>query len=141
MKPDRATKGAKLSNIPKAAAANGSTSSSAIPQDVIQISKEEYDRLLHSQPSSIASHALQSGTGTLAAFSCNSWLIDSVASNHMTGDQHQFNNFTPCQSLSPITVADGSVSNVSGFGTVHTSSLELNQVLHVPKLSFNLFFC
>ncbi|RVW60554.1 hypothetical protein CK203_061461 [Vitis vinifera] len=70
-KPDWATKGAKLSNIPKAAAANGSTSSSAIPQDVIQISKEEYDRLLHSQPSSIASHALQSGTGTLAAFSCN----------------------------------------------------------------------
>ena len=25
------------------------------------------------------------------------------------------------------------------FGTIHTSSLELNQVLHVPKLSFNLF--
>ena len=76
--------------------------------------------------------------GALAAFSRNSWLLDSVASNHMTGDQHQFNNFTPCQSLSPITVADGSVSNVSGFGTVHTSSFELNQVLHVPKLSFNL---
>ena len=76
--------------------------------------------------------------GALAAFSRNSWLIDSVASNHMTGDQHQFNNFTPCQSLSPITVADGSVSNVSGFGTVHTSYFELNQVLHVPKLSFNL---
>ena len=61
-KPDWATKGAKLSNIPKAAAvivaSNGSTSSSAIPQDVIQISKEEYDRLLHSQPSSIVSHAL-----------------------------------------------------------------------------------
>ncbi|KAJ9687288.1 hypothetical protein PVL29_015965 [Vitis rotundifolia] len=85
-KPDWATKGAKLSNIPKAAAvivaSNGSTSSSAVPQDVIQISKEEYDRLLHSQPSSIASHALQSGTGTLAAFSRNSWLIDSGASNH-----------------------------------------------------------
>ncbi|RVW30352.1 Retrovirus-related Pol polyprotein from transposon RE1 [Vitis vinifera] len=129
---------AKLSNIPKAAAvtiaSNGSTSSSAVPKDVIQISKE-YDRLLHSQPSSIASHALQSGTGALAAFSRNSWLIDSVASNHMTGDQHQFNNFTPCQSLSPITVADGSVSNVSGFGTVHTSSFELNQVLHDLQLN------
>ena len=52
-----------LSNIPKAVAvtiaSNGSTSSPVVPEDVIQISKEEYDRLLHSQPSSIASHALQ----------------------------------------------------------------------------------
>ena len=65
--------------------------------------------------------------GALAAFSRNSWLIDSVASNHMTGDQHQFNNFTPCQSLSPITVADGSVSNVSGFGTVILPLLSLTK--------------
>ncbi|RVW87892.1 Retrovirus-related Pol polyprotein from transposon RE1 [Vitis vinifera] len=54
---------AMLSNIPKAVAvtiaSNGSTSSPVVPEDVIQISKEEYDRLLHSQPSSIASHALQ----------------------------------------------------------------------------------
>ena len=65
--------------------------------------------------------------GALAAFSRNSWLLDSVASNHMTGDQHQFNNFTPCQSLSPITVADGSVSNVSGFGTVILPLLSLTK--------------
>ncbi|RVX11967.1 hypothetical protein CK203_009347 [Vitis vinifera] len=38
-------------------------------------------------------------TGALGALSCNSWLIDLGASNHMTGDQHQLNNFTPCQSL------------------------------------------
>ena len=51
-----------LSNIPKAVAvtiaSNGSTSSLVVPEDVIQISTEEYDRLLHSQPSSIASYAL-----------------------------------------------------------------------------------
>ena len=56
----------------------------------------------------------------------------------MIGNPCQFKNFTPCQSLSPITVADGSVSSVSGFGTVNTSSLVLDRVLHVPKLSFNL---
>ena len=51
-----------ISNIPKVAnvtlAFNVFTSFSTVPKDVIQISKEEYDRLLHSQPSSIVSHAL-----------------------------------------------------------------------------------
>lgn len=56
----------------------------------------------------------------------------------MIGDQCRFDNFTPCQSLSPITVADKYVSTISGFGTIRTPSLTLNQVVHVPKLSFNL---
>ncbi|RVW80769.1 Retrovirus-related Pol polyprotein from transposon RE1 [Vitis vinifera] len=49
----------------------------------------------------------------------------------MTGDQHQFNNFTPCQSLSPITVADGSVSNDLQLNTMIGHGSELGGVYYL----------
>lgn len=56
----------------------------------------------------------------------------------MTGNPNQFKSFTSCQFLSLVTIVDGSVFRISGFGTINASSLVLDRVLHVSKLSFNL---
>ena len=69
----------------------------------------------------------------------NSWIIDSGATDHMTPTSHLFHTYTPCPSNRKITVANGSLATVAGFGDIHiTPILVLKNVLHVPKLSANL---
>ena len=71
--------------------------------------------------------------------SSNKWVIDSGATNHMTGNPKTFSSFRSHLASSPVTIADGSTSNVVGSGTVKpTSSITLSSVLSLPKLAFNL---
>ncbi|GKC05155.1 retrovirus-related pol polyprotein from transposon TNT 1-94 [Tanacetum coccineum] len=57
----------------------------------------------------------------------------------MTGNSHIFNNFDTNTSSSRVTIADGSISQVLGSGTVNLSpSISLSLVLSLPKFSFNL---
>ena len=73
------------------------------------------------------------------ATSSSKWIIDSGATDHMTGNRHLFSSFTPYASPSFITIADGSYSRVLGSGTVQpTPSINLTSVLNVPNLAFNL---
>jgi len=48
----------------------------------------------------------------------NKWVIDSGATNHMTGNPNIFSSFQPHKAPSPVTVADGSTCNSVGFGIV-----------------------
>lgn len=76
-----------------------------------------------------------------ASNKCNSttWVIDSGATDHMAHSTSCFTTYQPCSSNRKIKVADGSLINVVGQGTVVFSSmLILKDVLHVPKLSVNL---
>nr|GEW76489.1 polyprotein, putative [Tanacetum cinerariifolium] len=67
------------------------------------------------------------------------WSIDSGASDHMTGNSHVFNNFDTHASSFHVTIADGSISQVLGSGTVNLSpSTSLSSVLSLLKFSFNL---
>jgi len=71
--------------------------------------------------------------------SSNKWVIDSGATNHMTGNPNIFSSFRSHKAASPVTVADGSTCNSVGFDTVQlTSSITLSSVLSLPKLAFNL---
>jgi hypothetical protein len=68
------------------------------------------------------------------------WIIDSVATNHMT-----FNN-NCIQSIKPsnqhiVSIADGTISSVLGEGTISlTKNLNLDSVLVVPSLNHNLLY-
>ncbi|GJZ74988.1 retrovirus-related pol polyprotein from transposon TNT 1-94 [Tanacetum coccineum] len=54
-------------------------------------------------------------------------------------NSHIFNNFDTQASSSHVTIADGSISQVLGSGTVNLSpSISLSLVLSLPKFSFNL---
>ena len=67
------------------------------------------------------------------------WIVDSGASNHMTGTTKVFSSYIPCNDGQKIKIADGTLSSVAGKGTVSFSdSLELNSVFYVLNLSCNL---
>ena len=67
------------------------------------------------------------------------WIVDSGASDHMTGDARIFNTYIPCHENFSIRIANGSLSRVTGTGSVVISkNLTLNYVLLVPNLDSNL---
>jgi len=68
------------------------------------------------------------------------WLFNSACCNHMTPYASSFITSAPPPHTSLIHTADGSSITVQTIGTVHTPSLSVPDLLHVPKLSFNLLF-
>lgn len=71
--------------------------------------------------------------------SSSKWVINSGATDHMTGNSHLFSAFQSNSSTLTVTLADGSTSRIRGSGTINpTPSLPLSSVLHLPNLSFNL---
>ncbi|KAG8501502.1 hypothetical protein CXB51_003813 [Gossypium anomalum] len=70
------------------------------------------------ETSALISRATQ-GTALNIAFESNnqsSWILDSGASDHMTGNSTLFHTYTPCHDKSRIRIADGSYSPVAGVG-------------------------
>jgi len=108
--------------------------------------KEQIDQLLKlikSNSSSGTPSVLLAQTGrNPKAFSClnfSPWIIDSGASDHMTSFSHLFNTYFPCSGHDKIRIADGSFSPIAGKGFIKlTEKINLNAVLHVPNLAYNL---
>ena len=70
----------------------------------------------------------------------DSWVIDSSATNHMTPKSQLFHTSTLSLINKKIVVAKDSLTIVAGFEDIYiTPTLILKNVLHVPKLSANLF--
>ena len=70
-----------------------------------------------------------------------SWIVDSDASDHMTGDVSILRNYKPCNDRLIVRIAYGSLSKVVGIYFVCISNqLTLNLVLLVSKLDCNLLF-
>lgn len=68
-----------------------------------------------------------------------SWIIDSGASDHMTGDLTLFSSYSPCPYNYTVRIADGTHSKVMGKGSVIISPhITLESVLYVPELDCNL---
>ena len=69
----------------------------------------------------------------------NSWIVNSAASDHMTGDIKLFKTYNPCYGNSNVWIADGLLSKVAGIGSVVISEeITLHTVLLVPNLDCNL---
>ncbi|KAJ7976083.1 Retrovirus-related Pol polyprotein from transposon TNT 1-94 [Quillaja saponaria] len=79
------------------------------------------------------------GTSAFHVFSSTPWNIDLGATDHMTSSSNLFFVYFPCFGKAKVRIADGSLSSVSGKGSVHrSSSMSLSSVLHGPNLSVNL---
>ena len=71
----------------------------------------------------------------------SSWIVDSGASNHMTGNRTLFSSYYPYHGTLTVHIADGTCPKVAGIGTVNLSqTLALESVLFVPNLDCNLVF-
>ena len=67
------------------------------------------------------------------------WVIDSGASDHMTGCKSVFSSIESCNINRTVQIANGSVLKVCGTGSVPLGpNLSLRNVLYVPGFSFNL---
>ena len=66
------------------------------------------------------------------------WIVDSGASDHMTGDASLLMNLKNYQDGHTVRIADGFVSKVKGIGSTKISnSLILNSVLLIPTIDCN----
>ena len=81
---------------------------------------------------------------TLAAFvenlnPCDSWILDSCATYHMTPISRWFTSYIPCLNILKVQTSDDTLLRVVGIGTINLSPIgKLEHVLHVPKLYISL---
>ncbi|KAA0059996.1 putative tRNA pseudouridine synthase [Cucumis melo var. makuwa] len=69
----------------------------------------------------------------------NPWILDLGATYHLTGSSEHFISYALCASNEKIRIADGSLAPIAGKGQiVPFDGFALQNVLHVPKLSYNL---
>uniref|UniRef100_A0ACD6AQ01 Uncharacterized protein n=1 Tax=Avena sativa TaxID=4498 RepID=A0ACD6AQ01_AVESA len=68
-----------------------------------------------------------------------SWIIDSGATNHMTGSSKFFSTYIPRSGRDRVRIADGSSAPIMGSGNITcTPTLPLSPVLHVPNFPVDL---
>ncbi|KAL0556125.1 hypothetical protein IC582_004635 [Cucumis melo] len=77
--------------------------------------------------------------GLISVDGMNPWILDSGATNHLTGFSEHFVTYTPCVDNEKIWIANGSLAPIATKGQIVLfNSFSLQNVLHVPKLSYNL---
>jgi len=84
-------------------------------------------------------HATSQGIKHVQAYTNKPWIVDSGATNHMTGVSNLFTSYIPCSGKDKVRVADGSMVPITGRGSIRcTKTLSLSPVLHVPDFPINL---
>ena len=98
-----------------------------------------YHQSLKSASTYITTLVKSSKTNTCFILSSSTWVIDSGATDHMTGNYSLFTTFQSHPSTSIVALAYGSTSCVLRSGTIHpTPLITLTSVLSLPQFSFNL---
>uniref|UniRef100_A0A2N9I8J9 Uncharacterized protein n=1 Tax=Fagus sylvatica TaxID=28930 RepID=A0A2N9I8J9_FAGSY len=105
----------------------------SLPVDQVLISKTEYDLLLQRANAS-SSLLIASGNTCLHSSSSPSWVIDSGASDHMTGNSSLLSHTSSPCSPSFVTIANGTKTPIQGKGTVTTSDLTLSDDLKTKRM-------
>ncbi|KAI5401521.1 hypothetical protein KIW84_066119 [Lathyrus oleraceus] len=111
------------------------------PPSQFPLTTEQLDRLykLLESPTPSCSIATKGNYTFLSVSTSHTWIVNSRASDHMTGESTLFSSYSPCAGNQKIKIADGSFSAIAGKGSVVLSQmLTLKNVLHVPNLSCNL---
>ena len=76
---------------------------------------------------------------TFMSHSILSWIINSGASDHMTGKSNLFPSYTPYIGLDKVKIVAGTFSSISSKCLVHIKPfLSLSSILHVPSFAANL---
>ena len=101
---------------------------------------EEYLRLTQAvKSSSIASVAQTGNVFACLTHSSAPWILDTGASDHISGNKDLFSSLTFPTPLPTITLTNGSQTIAKGIGTAcPLPSLPLTSVLYVPDFPFNL---
>ncbi|TYK07542.1 Cysteine-rich RLK (receptor-like protein kinase) 8 [Cucumis melo var. makuwa] len=87
----------------------------------------------------IAQSGMSQSFGLISVDGTNPWILDSRATNHLTGFSEHFVTYTPCAGNEKIRIANGSLASIAGKGQIVLfDGFSLQNVLHVPKLSYNL---
>lgn len=126
-------------NIDREARANTTT----VATQSTPFTKEQIDALQQMiaatiQPS-VATKNSSAGLHVSQPATHSPWIVDSGASDHMTGDRSLFSTYSQCKHYQTVRIADGSRTRVAGTGQIHISnSLILQSVLFVPSIDCNL---
>ncbi|RVW76715.1 hypothetical protein CK203_047594 [Vitis vinifera] len=108
------------------------------------------DSPLPQPPSSSASQTSQASIASIAqpgnASAClthtsslGPWILDSGASDHLSGNKDLFSSITTTSDLPTVTLANGSQTVAKGIGlALPLPSLPLTSVLYTPECPFNL---
>ena len=98
-----------------------------------------YHKSLKFASASITTLVESSKTNTCFISSSSTWVIDSGAIGHMTGNSSLFTTVQSHPSTSIVTLVDGSTSCVLRSGTIHpTPLITLTSVMSLLQFSFNL---
>ena len=122
----------------------GSPRASSSTQDQISFSKDNLEQLFklwssHQPSSNLAHKGIHVAALKTTLENSNPWVLDSGATNHMTGSSYLFHTYYPCSGHEKVKIADGSFAAIAGKGSIILSpSMTLLNVLHVPKLAYNL---
>nr|CAN67317.1 hypothetical protein VITISV_019719 [Vitis vinifera] len=108
------------------------------------------DSPLPQPPSSSASQTSQASIASVAQLgnastclthtsSLRPWILDSGASDHLSGNKDLFSSITTTSDLPTVTLANGSQTVAKGIGlALPLPSLPLTSVLYTPECPFNL---
>ena len=102
---------------------------------------DAYHRYHAAKSDSVASVA-QTGNASACLTHTSSlgpWILDSGASDHISGNKDLFSSLTTTPTLPTVTLANGSQTVAKGIGLAHPlPSLPLTSVLYTPECPFNL---
>ena len=97
-----------------------------------------HHKSLQSTSISISTLVESGKTNTCFIYSSSTWVINSGAIDHITGNSSLFITFQLHPSTSTVTLADESTSCIFGSGTIHpTPLITLTSVMSLPQFSFN----
>ena len=113
--------------------------------DTITLAGDDYKAFLkyqQAQASSVAASVAQTGnvTACLARSpDIGPWVLDSGASEHISGNKTLFTHLSRSSTLPFITIANGCKTAATGIGQAQIlPSLSVDSVLYVPESPFNL---
>jgi len=70
------------------------------------------------------------------------WILDSGASEHISGNKHLFTNLSSSSSLPLVTLANGCKTAATGIGQAQIlPSIFVDSVLYVPRISIQSYLC
>ncbi|KAK8913891.1 hypothetical protein KSP39_PZI023862 [Platanthera zijinensis] len=95
---------------------------------------------LFTESSASYAHTGHSGAHSATSHPSTQWIIDSGATEHMTGSASGFISYTPLSDCDKMSITDGCLSCIVGKGSISCSSITMSSILHVLNFTRNLLF-